>query len=123
MRRLSLIVVLAVMLLAFGAAALDLSAGRPAIVVTTAETEKIVAIETYAYQLPNAYTMYSTSATDAWYFKRNFDGTADTVWVEVPAGTSMLVPAPTPADSSAGFYHQLFFSGHSDTLVILPWKE
>jgi hypothetical protein len=123
MRRLSMVLVLVAVLLAFAASALDISAGKPAIIVTTGETEKILAIETYPANLPSAYTIYSTSATDAFYFKRNFDGTNDSIWVEIPAGTSMLVPAPTAADSSAGYFHQFFFSGHSDTLVILPWLE
>ena len=130
MRRLSLVLVALLAVFAVSAVAIDIKGGRPAVRVLSSETEKIVSgLVSQPWQLPNAYTIYSSSAANAFYLKRSYDASVDSVWIKVPAGKSLLVPAPAAADSvdpsgkGTTYYHKFFFSGHSDTLYVLPWVE
>jgi hypothetical protein len=92
------------------------------LICTGAETS--VYFYSARYQnMPTAYTLYSKDAT-VFSFKRRFkDGINDTIAIVVPAGSSILVPAPDAISLGDSFSHTIFIGDHSDTVYAMPWYK
>jgi len=75
--------------------------------------------------VPRSFTLFSNDATEFWIQRRFAGGVRDTVPIHIPAGRSILLPAPPPVMDSAGDYYRvtIFVGGHTDSVYALPWYE
>jgi len=103
--------------------AFDLKTGTEAIRVAPGTTTQIVGASFNAYDMPDAYTIYSGDPSESFYIRRRFDGSLENYWIKVPAGQSLLIPAPEQNMSGTQYLHTFYFAGFADTLYVLPWKE
>ena len=104
--------------------ALDIQYGTEAYRMPPGSNRVGIASASQPWLLPSAYTIYSKDASDAFKVRREFGASgAETYWIDIPAGQSILLPAPEPTKTGSTFYHYLQFAEHSDTLMILPWYE
>ena len=101
----------------------DFKTSSEAIRVLPGTTTQVVATGYNIYEIPNAYTIYSGDASESFYFRRRFAGSLETYWIKVPAGQSILIPAPEPNMVGSQMNHTFYFAGFADTLFVLPWKE
>ena len=70
--------------------------------------------------LPNAYMVWSPLG-EAFYVRRFFAGTVEPVWLAVPEGQSLTIPAPQPHLISGDITHVLAFKGTvTDSVLVLP---
>lgn len=124
MRRLMLVMtVLALVGFTAVSFGLDIQSGSQGIRVAPGSNQVSVALVANSYLLPDAYTIYSGDASEDFYVRRVFNGVAETYWMKVPAGKSILLPAPEPSQNGSQFQHLIQFAGHADTLYVFPWSE
>lgn len=70
--------------------------------------------------LPTAYMVW-TPLGEAFSVRRFFEGTAEPVWIAVPEGQSLTIPAPVPHKISGTWTHVLAFKGVvTDSVLVLP---
>lgn len=70
--------------------------------------------------LPTAYMVW-TPLGEAFYVRRYFEGTAEPVWLPVPEGQSLTIPAPVPHKIGSVWTHVLAFKGTvTDSVLVLP---
>ena len=121
-----LLAVFAVVLLASASISLglELNSAGPVVGVASGTAYAAVDSSTNVYQLPTAYMIWAKVATDAPYVRRNFAGTWEKIPFLIPAGQSLVVSAPNPVLTSAGYYvHRFEFTAHTDSIYIMPWKN
>ena len=124
MSRLSLVLVLVVLLAVAGVAfSLDIKGSSQGMIAAPGDNSVAVGYTLNAWDLPSAYTIYDGDSTEDFYIRRVFNGSAETYWMRIPAGQSILIPAPEPTLSGSYYQHTLQFAGHTDTLYIFPWYE
>ena len=124
MSRLSLVLVLVLALAIAGVAfSLDIKASSQGMIAAPGDNSVAVGYVANQWELPSAYTVYNGDVTEDFYIRRVFNGSAETYWMRIPAGNSILVPAPEASFSGGYYQHTLQFAGHTDTLYIFPWYE
>lgn len=111
------------------ACALDLGSARPcrAIIGTSfsdaaGDTLRISYAELGATPtvLPRAYMVW-TPQGEAFSVRRYFEGVAEPVWMAVPEGQSLVIPAPRPGKIGTTWTHVLAFKGTvTDSILVLP---
>ncbi len=70
--------------------------------------------------LPTAYMVW-TPLGEAFSVRRHFEGTAEAVWLAVPEGQSLVIPAPRPVKIASVWTHVLAFKGTvTDSVLVLP---
>ena len=121
------ILVAAIMLLACGSAAIvwavEANSGGPVdhgMICPSGETEIQMVFSAVMYA-PSGYTLWSNDGTEFRFIRRFADGVRDTIGILVPAGNSLLVPAPSAIVKGDSFTHTIFIGGHTDTVYALPW--
>ena len=148
MRRLSL-VLLAMVVVATTAFAIDLNGSRP-VKYFTADGEAVIDSSLSPSGMASAYMIYGADPDDVFWVRRQYEipiiysgesgyvAPTDTIWtwamadsasyeagpgIKIPAGLSLLIPAPQLLYRSAsGYYrHQVFFGGLADSVYVLPW--
>jgi len=70
--------------------------------------------------LPSAYLFYSKNGS-AFAVKRWIDGSPETYYVDIPAGSSMTIPAPSPF-LYQNHYHHVFRmnAAATDSVICIP---
>lgn len=111
------------------ASALELNSARRARAIagsgfsaTAADTLRISYAElgSSPMYLPTAYMVW-TPLGEAFSVRRHFEGTAEPVWIPVPEGQSITIPAPSPVKISTTWTHVLAFKGTvTDSVIVLP---
>lgn len=109
--------------------ALDLNSARPCRAIagsgfsaTAGDTIRISYAELgdSPRALPTAYMVW-TPLGEAFSARRYFEGTAESVWMAVPEGQSLTIPAPRPQKIGSTWTHVLAFKGTvTDSVLILP---
>jgi len=122
MRKAVILAALAVILLCSVAEALDVAKGRPARGFATGSRATYRDSSSQAFDMPDAYTIYTKDGSAFW-ARRKFGTTWETVPVYVPANTSIVLPAPDPSTSGTNYFQIMEFTGHSDSLFVLPWVD
>jgi hypothetical protein len=115
---------LAMVFVATTSMALDLNNSKQTVRVPPASHSVVVDSSATLMGLATAYTVYSVDATDPFYVTRYFDGAVEAgLGIKVPAGQSLLIPAPQPfIGSGCTFYrHMMLFTGNADTTIVIPW--
>lgn len=128
MRRLSLILVALALVAGVVAYAVDVNTGYPAVRITTNAAQYIYSTPTGSgpIVMPSAYTIYAIDQNDDFYIKRWWDSSgAEDEWIYVPAGQSLLFPAPGTYVATGNYRHTITTSGIAagDTLIVLPWGK
>ena len=79
--------------------------------------------DTLGQPRPSGFTMFSNDATEFWIQRRFAGGLRDTVPLHIPAGRSILIPAPDPVRDSDGANDRItiFVGGHTDSVYAVPW--
>ena len=74
-----------------------------------------------ASSLPSAYLFYSKDGT-AFAVKRWFDGSPETYYVDIPANSSLVLPAPSPFLYQNHWHHvfRLNAAAATDSVVCVP---
>ena len=94
----------------------------PTLICTSAETKVSFSAGTIG-EMPSAYTLWSNDGTEFRFIRRFQDGLRDTVAILIPAGKSMLIPAPTALYEGGVYTHTIFIGGHTDTVYAAPWHR
>ena len=71
--------------------------------------------------MPIGYTLWSNDGTEFRYIRRFSNGVRDTIAILVPAGSSILLPAPPMIAENDSFTHTIFIGGHTDSVYAAPW--
>lgn len=70
--------------------------------------------------LPAAYMVWEKHGNEI-SFRRFFEGTAEPVWIGIPDGQSLVIPAPRAQKLSGKWMHVLSFYGAAgDSILYLP---
>ena len=111
------------------ALALEINSARPARAIagsgfsaSAADTLRISYAELgdSPRSLPTAYMVW-TPLGEAFSVRRHFEGTAEAVWLAVPEGQSLVIPAPRPVKIASVWTHVLAFKGTvTDSVLVLP---
>lgn len=103
-------------------AAGELVAARPAMGFAGAFSDSIsLANARRANQLPSAYLYFSKSLTV--FYIQNFDaaGALSGVPIPIPAGSSLILPAPPPYLDGSYWHHKIWLEGAAaDSVFIIP---
>ena len=70
--------------------------------------------------LPSGFTVYSKDAS-AFYITRQPNGVSESVSIYVPAGKSILIPAPEASVAASIFNVSIIASAQTDSVFCLPW--
>ena len=74
-------------------------------------------------EMPSSYTLWSNDGTEFRFIRRFQGGIRYTVAILVPAGKSILIPAPDPIYEGGVYTHTIFIGGHTDTVYAAPWHK
>ena len=121
--KLILLVSLGLLLMSFTAEAQELTGARPALkfVGSKADTFMVsVAPGESAGSLPSAYLFYAKDGS-AFAVSRWFDGVVEAETVDIPAGSSIILPAP-PGFLYQNHWHHVFKlnGAATDSVVVVP---
>jgi len=132
--RLLLVVIAALLLIIVGmalapspASALDLNYAwlcrEEGLAGATPELVYLAPIDsTNAMRMPGAYMIWEKSGNPV-AIRRFYANTAETVWIQIPEGQSLVIPAPPPykRTGSTAWWHKFAFKGAAgDTIQYLP---
>jgi len=126
MRRLSLILLAVALVGSVVAYAVDVNIGLPADQIVADGLHYIYSTPTTnpASSMPSSYTIYAKDQTDDFYIRRYLsDGTIESDYFYVPAGKSILFPAPGTYVATGNWRHTIEVYGMAagDTIFVLPW--
>jgi hypothetical protein len=123
MRRLSLFLLVVAAFFAVVASGIEVNGMKQPVAVASGSFYVHPDSSTSAAYLATSYTVYAQDQTDDVYVKCYRAGVADAVELLVPAGKSLLVPAPAPEyDASTGYWrHRFAVTAVADTVYFIPW--
>ena len=105
------------------ASAQELSSARPALKYAAAFDDTFmvsIAPTQSASELPSAYLFYSKDGS-AFAVKRWFAGTPETYYVDIPANSSIILPAPSPMLYQNHWHHVFRLNdAATDSVVVVP---
>lgn len=124
MRKIALVVFVALLAISVAAAAIEINSKFYTEFVPDGAVGTFEWSSGYPAGLPGSFTIWSGDAAQFW-ITFYPGGAAESLAVHVPAGRSITMPMPALFDSNtAGVYtyHTKFtVAGHTDTLFVLPW--
>lgn len=96
--------------------------------ITSTTPQKIyvaAADSTNHRDLPTAYLIWEKSGNPI-KIRRFYDNVAESVWIDIPEGQSLVIPAPPPfkRTGSTAWWHKMAFIGAAgDTIDYLPLNK
>ena len=125
MRRVSIALVVVLACMAVAAFGIDVNGMRQPVAIPNGTTVAWPDSSTSPMYMATAYTIYGQDASDAFYVKCLRAGVADGVELAIPAGQSLLIPAPAPVYRAASGYwrHEFTVTAHADTVYLIPWVK
>ena len=119
----AVLILIAVVIASTPVQASELVAARPALkfIPTFADTFMVsIPPGQSAGTLPSAYLFYSRDGS-LFSFRRWYDGAPETNWIDVPAGSSMTIPAPSPFLYENHWHHIFAIDGaQTDSVTVIP---
>ena len=125
-RRISLILLLvAVAVCSVAAWAIEINGAKRPAAFMASQKYCVLDSSTTLMGLATSYTIYGQDPTDVFYYEAKFDGSWWGFPLTVPAGQSLLVPAPEPEyDSGDGYYrHNVRFTAQADSVLVIRWVK
>ena len=87
---------------------------------TDGDTIRLSPLDNSVMRLPNAYMVWEKSGNPV-SVRRFYDGVAETNWIAIPDGQSLVIPAPPGYLIGTTWTHVLSFKGAiGDTILYLP---
>ena len=115
-------VVLAVLVVAASAFALEINSKYVTEVAPSGAVGTFEWSGTSIYHLPSSFTIWSGDAAKFWITFYPL-GVAESFSLPVPAGRSITMPTPPPSHDGTNWTTKFTVAGHTDSVFVMGWGQ